>query len=308
MERRVKKSVSYFPFECSFFNDLKIRKLIRKQGSMAPLVYLCILCDIYSGDGYYLRNDKDLPFLIAETIGSDCSEEYVAKVIEACLSLDLLDENMYSSGVLTSRAIQSRYKEICQKSGRKNNVDEFSLLEEESGQRDYTADDAAQSGSSSNLEDKPKTSSLNEKLEVLTLNLEDKPKTSSLSNKEKEKKSKVNDTPISNEIAPSGENLKQRKRDFAQSLVPFVDKYGKDMIHAFYDYWSETNDGGHKMRWELAKNKGGTFSIAGRLATWYRNEKKFSRMSTEKGVSISDAIKTTGVMQSNIDYTKLLGN
>lgn len=67
-------------------------------------------------------------------------------------------------------------------------------------------------------------------------------------------------------------SLSDRTEKFKDELKPFVDKYGKDMIFAFFDYWSEPNKAGTKMRYELEK----TWNIAGRLRTWERraNEKR----------------------------------
>lgn len=47
-------------------------------------------------------------------------------------------------------------------------------------------------------------------------------------------------------------------------------KYGKPMLQAFYQYWSEPNRSGTKMLCELKQ----TFHIAGRLATWASRETK----------------------------------
>ena len=108
--------------------------------------------------------------------------------------------------------------------------------------------------------------------------------------------------------------LEERKQEFYDSLRQYVGKYDREMLRDFYDYWSESNDGGTKMRWEIAKTKGGTFSIGGRLATWKRNEERYGRNGSgrEKGCSISEAIRaayipTPGSGFEQIDMTKLLG-
>lgn len=60
-----------------------------------------------------------------------------------------------------------------------------------------------------------------------------------------------------------------RKDSFYQSLVPFVGKYPKEMIRAFFDYWSELNKSGTKMRYELEK----TWELPRRLSTWANRER-----------------------------------
>lgn len=64
-----------------------------------------------------------------------------------------------------------------------------------------------------------------------------------------------------------------RKEDFYQSLVPFVGKYEKDMIRAFFDYWSEMNKSCTKMRFEQQP----TWEVAKRLATWASRNNQFNR-------------------------------
>lgn len=61
----------------------------------------------------------------------------------------------------------------------------------------------------------------------------------------------------------------KRREGFYRSLVPYVGKYGKDMIRAFYNHWSELNPSETKMRYEFQK----TWQVGLRLATWARNEK-----------------------------------
>lgn len=65
-----------------------------------------------------------------------------------------------------------------------------------------------------------------------------------------------------------------RKEDFRLSLVPFVSQYGKDMIRAFFDYWSEMNKSCTKMRFEQQL----TWETAKRLATWASKDNQFSKI------------------------------
>ena len=47
MGRAIKQGLEYFPFDIDFFQDIKIRKLIRYQGGKAITVYTLLLCIIY---------------------------------------------------------------------------------------------------------------------------------------------------------------------------------------------------------------------------------------------------------------------
>lgn len=61
--------------------------------------------------------------------------------------------------------------------------------------------------------------------------------------------------------------IEERKADFAERLKPYLEKYGKDTLNNFYQYWTQVNDGGVKMLFEKQK----AFQIPNRLATWRRN-------------------------------------
>lgn len=67
-------------------------------------------------------------------------------------------------------------------------------------------------------------------------------------------------------------SLLDRTQKFKDELIPFVEQYGKDMIRAFFDYWSEPNKAKTKMRYEMQK----TWDVSRRLRTWERrlNEKR----------------------------------
>lgn len=60
----------------------------------------------------------------------------------------------------------------------------------------------------------------------------------------------------------------ERKKEFYDSLVHYVERYGKAMVRDFFDYWSELNKSETKMRFETNK----TWEVAKRLATWAKKE------------------------------------
>jgi hypothetical protein len=70
----------------------------------------------------------------------------------------------------------------------------------------------------------------------------------------------------------------ERARAFYDRLVPYVGKYSREMIRAFYDYWSEANTEHSQMRFE----KQPTFNLAMRLATWSKREKQYEDDRTNK--------------------------
>lgn len=83
-------------------------------------------------------------------------------------------------------------------------------------------------------------------------------------NKEKKEKKENN---VSVDAARAA-TLKRRD-EFYASLVPYVAMYGKEMIRAFFDYWTEMNKSETKMRFEQQP----TWETPKRLATWAKREK-----------------------------------
>lgn len=75
------------------------------------------------------------------------------------------------------------------------------------------------------------------------------------------------------------QELKDRKLAFGMQLKPFSGTYPRPMLVEFYNYWTETKEGGRKMRFEKEK----TFEIAKRLARWKKNddERKLSRKTSQ---------------------------
>ena len=77
---------------------------------------------------------------------------------------------------------------------------------------------------------------------------------------------KANIQTASKQFANSLQTLGERKHAFGEKLIPFVEQYGKKMIREFYDYWTEANENGRKMRFE----KENTFEVQKRLARWHK--------------------------------------
>lgn len=126
MARTTKRGLEYFPFDVDFFQDIRIRKLIKYQGGKAITVYALLLCTIYK-NGYYAEWDKELPFIISEQSGY--TEAYIQEVIDCCLNIGLLSKELFESAkVLTSKGIQERYRAICSSSRRNCLIDEYNLI------------------------------------------------------------------------------------------------------------------------------------------------------------------------------------
>lgn len=113
------------------------------------------------------------------------------------------------------------------------------------------------------------------------INLEDNINNYNLQDKKTEKK----ETPKGGKKEKSlTDALERRKRDFGNSLVPFVEKYGKETVRDFYEYWTEPNKSRTKMRYELEK----TWDVSRRIARWAAHERVPKKTKADIGVVLTD--------------------
>ncbi len=100
-----------------------------------------------------------------------------------------------------------------------------------------------------------------------------------LSQKEKkDKKEKEGVTRDARDAACAAARFEARKEEFYNSLVPYVSKYGREMVRNFFDYWSEPNKSHSKMRFELEK----TWDVSRRLSTWASRDNSFNGNGTNR--------------------------
>lgn len=77
----------------------------------------------------------------------------------------------------------------------------------------------------------------------------------------------------SKKTLPNNKNINIRAKEFWDDVLEVGSQKGYDraMLREFFEYWREPNRSKTKMKCELQQ----TFQIAGRLATWARNQKQF---------------------------------
>ena len=63
--------------------------------------------------------------------------------------------------------------------------------------------------------------------------------------------------------------LEKNKEEFKESIKPYLEKYDRDLLNDFFQYWTEPNKSGTRMRFQLEK----TWDIGRRLARWAKNQK-----------------------------------
>lgn len=254
MARPTKQGLEYFSFDTDFFSDVKIRRISRACEPASTSILICLLCNIYRDKGYYIAWDENLPFVVADTIGT--TEGAVEEVIKKAIQVGFFDKELFDKyKILTSNGIQNRFKSA------------VSRREEIEYVVDY-------------LVSERKNEVIAYKNEVI----DDRSTQSKV--KVKRKKNKENSTIVEKKKSKDKDAAKaatlSRKDSFYQSLVPFVGKYPKEMIRAFFDYWSELNKSGTKMRYELEK----TWELPRRLSTWANRERMPPKADT--GIVLKD--------------------
>lgn len=102
---------------------------------------------------------------------------------------------------------------------------------------------------------------------------------------------KAANTPT-NTPANTQKSVEERKKEFTEKLKPYLEKYGREMLNNFYRYWTEMNDNGKKMRFEMEK----VFQLSSRLVTWYNNNYGKQKTSTEQKLHQDGTILHQGQM------------
>jgi hypothetical protein len=246
MARPHKEGLDYFSFDVDFYDNPKVRKVLRACGPAAGSILSSLLCNIYRWKGYYTILDEDLTFEIADKIG--VPEAQVSEVIDKALQVDFFDNRMYEvHKILTSQEIQARYRAGTHKRKEVVISDNYLIMGVRNGVNG--CNNPVNGGRST--QSKVKESKVKESINTPAIA---GPQKEALTEKEK---------PIP---------IQAKQNEFGHQLTTYLPTYGKEMIRAFFDYWSEPDKAGKKMRKELEK----TWDLKKRLDRWKANESKFS--------------------------------
>ena len=72
--------------------------------------------------------------------------------------------------------------------------------------------------------------------------------------------------------------IEARRDKLQDEMRKYANQYSREMLNAFYQYWSEPNQKNTKMRFELEK----TWLLSSRLATWEERENNYKKNSYGK--------------------------
>ena len=127
MARPISKGISYFPLDVDFMQNLKIRKVIQACGPNSIAIIMLLLGNIYGDEGYFMRWDEDVCFLITEALG--VKDVYTLETVKKCLQVGLFDENLFNKyKIITSKGIQSRYFEITKRRRKVEVINQYLLV------------------------------------------------------------------------------------------------------------------------------------------------------------------------------------
>lgn len=105
-----KIGLDYFNTDTDKYQDIRIKKLRKDFGCIGTSVYDYLLCEIYRVKGCFIVWDESTAFDVAEYFG--LKESVVNEIVKYCATVGLFEKELLSRGIITSTAIQKRYKKM----------------------------------------------------------------------------------------------------------------------------------------------------------------------------------------------------
>ncbi|MBO9203799.1 MULTISPECIES: DUF4373 domain-containing protein [Niastella] len=263
MARPTRQGIDYFPYDVDLDLDDKLQMIVAEFKGKGEMLFIKLCAWIYKTNGYYTEWNEDVQLRFLRRYNyCGFSVSFLNEVVPRCIKWGLFDQGVFNTfHILTSARIQATWLDAT--SRRKDCIiDEKMCLLEVSA--------------SIQLTETPLMS-------------EEMPQS-----KVKEIKEKKSSSTGENggAVSPPKKSLEEREREmvirqqeFYKSLVEYVPTYGKEMIRAFYDYWSEPN----KSRTKFKKEMQATWDSKLRLVTWEKNQERFG-----KGAKKQETPVTTG--------------
>lgn len=130
-----KNGFSFYRAETDRFQDIKVKRLKKRYGCDGYAVYQYVLNEIFRVEGCYIRWTEDQLFDCADYW--DMEETRVKEIVNYCAEICLFDPMIWKNQcILTARAIQTRYLDICKLSKKKVYIPlEIMLVEPEQPMR-----------------------------------------------------------------------------------------------------------------------------------------------------------------------------
>jgi len=112
MARPNKQGIDYFPLDCQFDDQVEMYLLEKEAIGLAVLIVTWQI--IYSNEGYYTTNGRDLFLLIKKRVNASIKE--IKDCISACLDRNIFNKTLFNKyGILTSKGVQERFFEAAKR-------------------------------------------------------------------------------------------------------------------------------------------------------------------------------------------------
>lgn len=106
--KTTKQGLDYYPIDVNFLSDYSVQVLIEECGLHSVAVLLELFSRIYRNEGYYLRVDDKLIFVVAKFLS--LQREEVRTIIEKAVEGKIFDKELFDNyQILTSIPIQEQF-------------------------------------------------------------------------------------------------------------------------------------------------------------------------------------------------------
>ena len=271
-------AANYFSHDSNARNDEKVIRLRMKHGAAGYGVYFMLLERMRDSKDYTIEKDYDM---IAFDLRVDV--KIIKSVVE---DFDLFDFTE-DGNAFYSKSFMDRMVEKDLVSKKRSEAGKIAMAKRWSKSNDViTNEEECYNKQITNV-----TENDNHKSKV---NIKEEPSIINIDGKKKDELSSSKHTHL--------ELLEKRKQKLYDNLVPFVEKYGKEMVREFFNFWTEPNKSKTKMRFELER----TWDLSCRLAYWASRDYEFSK---GKKTAVDAAVTTAAAKQreeNNADLMKRL--
>lgn len=230
MARPTKQGLEYYPNDVDIHDDDKVALISSEFGAIGEAILWRLLCKIYR-NGYYYNWGGDERLLFCRWAGGIFVPNQVDEVVNGCLRRSIFNNRVFKKfGVLTSTGIQKRYLKATTERKEIEINSEIWLLELPKTRRFVV---------------NPPNNGVNPPINEVNPTINSQSKV-------KESKEDV---------------LSKIQEEFYDQLKPFITDFEKETLREFYDYWSEPNKSGTKIRWQMER----TWDTKKRLTRWASN-------------------------------------
>jgi len=126
----MKSGLDYFPLDCHM--DDSVRLIEAELGLSGFALIIKLWQEIYKGEGYFKKFDKDVQLLFSREV--NVSFEELTNFLEIALSRGIFNKELFEKyEILTSKGIQERFLKCTRKRKAKELIEEYSLIFDKNG-------------------------------------------------------------------------------------------------------------------------------------------------------------------------------